>query len=183
MQAFPLRSRGLLHPGPDKPVIGVPVSGTLKGMDALLSIAQMPKGVPVACVGRRQWGKCSLAGDSNSETEYREVTGSSLQFLFSLPVKPNRQSTGYPGYYRFSTKNFPIRPLIFHSARTAYNYFFGSGSFSNRSLTSFIAQRSPHIEQVSSCPSLSWIFLATSPNRPSLNWLFPVKPPAGIRHL
>jgi 5-(carboxyamino)imidazole ribonucleotide mutase len=35
----------------DKPVIGVPVSGTLNGMDALLSIAQMPKGVPVACVG------------------------------------------------------------------------------------------------------------------------------------
>jgi hypothetical protein len=35
----------------DKPVIGVPVSGTLNGMDALHSIAQMPKGVPVACVG------------------------------------------------------------------------------------------------------------------------------------
>lgn len=31
------------------PVIGVPVTvGTLKGLDALLSIAQMPKGVPVA---------------------------------------------------------------------------------------------------------------------------------------
>jgi 5-(carboxyamino)imidazole ribonucleotide mutase len=35
----------------DKPVIGVPVSGTLNGLDALLAIAQMPKGVPVACVG------------------------------------------------------------------------------------------------------------------------------------
>ena len=33
------------------PVIGVPVSGTLMGLDALLSIVQMPKGVPVACVG------------------------------------------------------------------------------------------------------------------------------------
>lgn len=33
------------------PVIGVPVPvGQLNGMDALLSIAQMPKGVPVACV-------------------------------------------------------------------------------------------------------------------------------------
>jgi 5-(carboxyamino)imidazole ribonucleotide mutase len=33
------------------PVIGVPVSkGTLKGLDALLSIAQMPRGIPVACV-------------------------------------------------------------------------------------------------------------------------------------
>lgn len=34
-----------------KPVIGVPVSSKLDGLDALLSIVQMPKGVPVACVG------------------------------------------------------------------------------------------------------------------------------------
>lgn len=34
------------------PVIGVPISaGTLGGLDALLSIAQMPPGVPVAAVG------------------------------------------------------------------------------------------------------------------------------------
>jgi 5-(carboxyamino)imidazole ribonucleotide mutase len=34
------------------PVIGVPVkSQTLAGLDSLLSIAQMPAGVPVACVG------------------------------------------------------------------------------------------------------------------------------------
>lgn len=35
----------------DKVVIGVPVSGKLNGIDALLSIVQMPKGVPVATVG------------------------------------------------------------------------------------------------------------------------------------
>ena len=35
----------------EKPVIGVPVSAALNGLDALLSIAQMPKGVPVATVG------------------------------------------------------------------------------------------------------------------------------------
>ncbi len=34
-----------------KPVIGVPVSAALSGLDALLSIVQMPKGVPVATVG------------------------------------------------------------------------------------------------------------------------------------
>lgn len=33
------------------PVIGVPISGkNLEGMDALLSIVQMPTGIPVACV-------------------------------------------------------------------------------------------------------------------------------------
>jgi len=34
-----------------RPVIGVPVSSMLGGLDALLSIVQMPPGVPVACVG------------------------------------------------------------------------------------------------------------------------------------
>lgn len=34
-----------------KPVIGVPVSKALGGLDALLSIVQMPRGVPVAAVG------------------------------------------------------------------------------------------------------------------------------------
>ena len=34
------------------PVVGVPLpSGELKGVDALLSISQMPGGVPVACMG------------------------------------------------------------------------------------------------------------------------------------
>jgi 5-(carboxyamino)imidazole ribonucleotide mutase len=42
---------GIIASKTNKPVIGVPVSGTLQGIDALLSIAQMPKGVPVACVG------------------------------------------------------------------------------------------------------------------------------------
>lgn len=34
-----------------KPVIGVPVSAKLDGLDALLSIAQMPPKIPVAAVG------------------------------------------------------------------------------------------------------------------------------------
>ena len=35
----------------DLPVIGVPLDVALDGLDSLLSIAQMPPGVPVACVG------------------------------------------------------------------------------------------------------------------------------------
>lgn len=42
---------GVIASKTSKPVIGVPVSGPLQGIDALLSIVQMPKGVPVACVG------------------------------------------------------------------------------------------------------------------------------------
>lgn len=42
---------GLIASKTSKPVIGVPVSTKLNGLDALLSIVQMPPGVPVACVG------------------------------------------------------------------------------------------------------------------------------------
>jgi len=42
---------GVIASKTDKVVIGVPVSAKLGGLDALLSIVQMPPGVPVACVG------------------------------------------------------------------------------------------------------------------------------------
>ena len=42
---------GVIASKTEKPVIGVPVSAKLGGLDSLLSIVQMPPGVPVACVG------------------------------------------------------------------------------------------------------------------------------------
>jgi len=42
---------GVIASKTDKPVIGVPVNANLGGLDALLSIVQMPPRVPVACVG------------------------------------------------------------------------------------------------------------------------------------
>lgn len=43
---------GILASWTTVPVIGVPLpTSDLKGVDALLSMAQMPAGVPVACVG------------------------------------------------------------------------------------------------------------------------------------
>lgn len=45
-----------------RPVIGVPVgSQTLNGLDALLSTVQMPKGVPVACMGIGKSGAINAA--------------------------------------------------------------------------------------------------------------------------
>ena len=44
------------------PVIGVPIASTpLGGLDALLSMAQMPKGVPVATVAIGPWGAANAA--------------------------------------------------------------------------------------------------------------------------
>ena len=42
---------GVVAAKTERPVIGVPVSAKLGGLDALLSIVQMPPRVPVACVG------------------------------------------------------------------------------------------------------------------------------------
>lgn len=41
---------GVIAAKTKKPVIGVPINVALGGLDSLLSIVQMPKGVPVACV-------------------------------------------------------------------------------------------------------------------------------------
>ena len=38
-------------PGVTMPVIGVPCKGAIEGLDALFSIVQMPKSIPVATVG------------------------------------------------------------------------------------------------------------------------------------
>ncbi len=44
------------------PVIGIPLaSSELKGMDALLATAQMPPGIPVACMAVGSWGARNAA--------------------------------------------------------------------------------------------------------------------------
>ena len=54
------------------PVVGVPIlTSTLKGLDSLLSISQMPKGIPVATVainGAHNAGllACQILGVNNS---------------------------------------------------------------------------------------------------------------------
>jgi phosphoribosylaminoimidazole carboxylase PurE protein len=53
---------GVLAAASPLPVIGVPIAATpLGGLDALLSIAQMPKGVPVATVAIGAWGAANAA--------------------------------------------------------------------------------------------------------------------------
>ena len=42
---------GVIATNTTLPVIGVPIKGMLDGLDALLSIVQMPPGIPVATVG------------------------------------------------------------------------------------------------------------------------------------
>ena len=53
---------GVLASWTTRPVIGVPLaSSELKGLDALMAVAQMPPGVPVACVAVGSWGARNAA--------------------------------------------------------------------------------------------------------------------------
>ena len=45
----------------DLPVIGVPMTSGLNGLDSLLSISQMPRGVPVACMSIGKHGAINAA--------------------------------------------------------------------------------------------------------------------------
>ncbi len=67
---------GILASWTTLPVIGVPLpTSELKGIDALLSIAQMPGGVPVACVGIGKSGakNAALLAAQILGTEHEEI--------------------------------------------------------------------------------------------------------------
>lgn len=55
------------------PVIGVPCEGNYQGLDALLSIAQMPPGIPVLAVGVNQ-GKVAAQNCAKMMKKYESVT-------------------------------------------------------------------------------------------------------------
>ena len=53
---------GVIASHTDKPVIGIPIIGeSLNGMDSLLSIVQMPRGVPVATMAIGKHGAINAA--------------------------------------------------------------------------------------------------------------------------
>ncbi len=53
---------GVLASWSTLPVIGVPLaSSELKGLDSLMAVAQMPPGIPVACMAVGSWGARNAA--------------------------------------------------------------------------------------------------------------------------
>lgn len=55
------------------PVIGVPLTGAVAGLDALLSIVQMPKGIPVATVGIDNAANAAMLAASILSVSDREI--------------------------------------------------------------------------------------------------------------
>ena len=87
-----------------RPVIGVPCEGNYQGLDALLSIAQMPPGIPVLAVGVNQgkiaaqncakmmkkYESVTLIGDkNNAAVKKAEETLKRLNALYAFASKPN----------------------------------------------------------------------------------------------
>ena len=87
-----------------RPVIGVPCEGNYQGLDALLSIAQMPPGIPVLAVGvnkgnvaaencakmMKKYNSITIIGDKNNEAVKKSVEAlKRFQIVPNYGDKPN----------------------------------------------------------------------------------------------
>ncbi len=69
------------------PVIGVPIKATLEGIDALLSIVQMPPGIPVATVGINAARNAGILAIQILATGNQEMTDKIISFKNNLKEK------------------------------------------------------------------------------------------------
>jgi len=86
------------------PVIGVPIKASLDGMDALLAIAQMPPGIPVATVainGALNAGILAAQIIASGEPEIQEKVIAYKEGLKQKIVKANEELEGLK--YEFKT--------------------------------------------------------------------------------
>ena len=90
-----------------RPVIGVPCEGNYQGLDALLSIAQMPPGIPVLAVGinkgdvaaqncaimLKKYESVTIIGDKNNEAVKKAVeTLKKFNIIHVFDDKPNSKT-------------------------------------------------------------------------------------------
>lgn len=90
-----------------RPVIGVPCGGNYQGLDALLSVAQMPPGIPVLAVGvnkgkiaaencarmMKKYGGVTIIGDKNNEAVKKSVEIlKRFGVAYSFSNKPNKNT-------------------------------------------------------------------------------------------
>ena len=73
------------------PVIGVPIKGMLDGLDAMLSIIQMPPGIPVATVGVNVAMNAAILATQNHRPRQQRC-GAACGCLQGTPRRKNRES-------------------------------------------------------------------------------------------
>jgi len=69
------------------PVIGVPIKASLEGLDSLLSIVQMPSGIPVATVGINAAQNAGILAAQIIATGNKDVAAELARFKESLKKK------------------------------------------------------------------------------------------------
>jgi 5-(carboxyamino)imidazole ribonucleotide mutase len=69
------------------PVIGVPINAALDGLDALLSIVQMPKGIPVATVGINNSSNAGMLAVEILSVKYPEIKNKLKQYRKDMKDK------------------------------------------------------------------------------------------------
>lgn len=69
------------------PVIGVPVKAAVEGMDALLSIVQMPKSIPVATVGINNSYNAGMLAVQILSLKYPEIKEKLVDFRMNMKRK------------------------------------------------------------------------------------------------
>ena len=69
------------------PVIGVPINSSLEGLDSILSILQMPPGVPVATVGLNAAQNAGILAAQIIGTGNEEIMAEVINFKESLKKK------------------------------------------------------------------------------------------------
>lgn len=69
------------------PVIGVPVKAAVEGLDALFSIVQMPKSIPVATVGINNSYNAGMLAVQILSLKYPEIKEKLVQFRINMKEK------------------------------------------------------------------------------------------------
>ncbi|MBC5629971.1 5-(carboxyamino)imidazole ribonucleotide mutase [Clostridium sp. NSJ-6] len=69
------------------PVIGVPVKAAIEGLDALLSIVQMPKSIPVATVGINNSYNAGMLAVQMLSLKYPEIKEKLVDFRINMKKK------------------------------------------------------------------------------------------------
>ncbi len=113
----------------NKPVIGVPKSSKLMGLDALLSMAQMPSGVPVATVGIDNGKNAAYLAIRILGIKYPEVfggasSGVSFPSYESKPTASSYSSSNSGG--KSTLANFEFTPPSPSSSSSAPQSSFGA---------------------------------------------------------
>jgi len=92
---------GILASHTTLPVIGVPVSGgILKGVDALLSIVQMPKGIPVATVGIDASRNAAILACEILSIKHKSITDKLTKMKKEMEKQNEEKSAKISNYLR-----------------------------------------------------------------------------------